>query len=85
MLILAVVMLCVAVLLAVAFGLAPLGAVIYAADPPFLNTLQAGIQRNLGPWVWDEALLPVLESPSWAVPASLGVLFLAAGLWARRG
>lgn len=70
-------------LLALAAGLGgwfgfgtPLGAVIFAIDPPFLNTLQAGVQRRLSPDLWDLVFLPVLEWPSWVLPAALGLLLL---------
>jgi hypothetical protein len=61
----------------------PLGAVLYRLYPPFLNTLQAGIQRNLSPELWDSVLLPLLEWPVWVLPAVLGLLFLLLG-WRRR-
>jgi hypothetical protein len=73
---------------AIAFGLGPwepLGGVIFDLAPPALNTLQAGVQRRLAPWVWDELVLPVLEAPAWAVPAALGLLLLLLGLRRRRG
>jgi hypothetical protein len=67
------------------FGLTtPLGAVIFAVDPPFLNTLQAGVQRNLSPWLWDSVFLPVLEWPSWLIPLALGVLMLVLAPGRRR-
>lgn len=62
----------------------PLGAAIYSVVPPFLNTLQAGVQRNLSPALWDEVLLPVLEAPAWALPLALGLLLLAASLLVGR-
>jgi MYXO-CTERM domain-containing protein len=81
-----------AVLLALAcvagfwFGFAtPLGAAIFAVAPPFLNTLQAGVQRRLSPDLWDAVFLPVLTAPVWLLPAVLGLILLAAGwLWRRR-
>ena len=70
-------------LLALGAGLAawcgavtPLGAVIFRAAPAFLNTLQAGVQRNLSPALWDALFLPLLEWPSWVVPVVLGALLL---------
>jgi hypothetical protein len=71
--------------LAVALGGvgAPLGALLYRLHPPFLNTLQAGVQRNLSPALWDQAILPVLEWPAWALPLGLGLLLLLLGR--RRG
>jgi MYXO-CTERM domain-containing protein len=78
-------------LLALAGGLAawfgagtPLGAVIFQLHPPFLNTLQAGVQRRIAPELWNDVMLPVLEAPSWLVPAVLGALFLLLALLRRR-
>lgn len=85
MLILSVLLLCIALFLGVTFQMQSLGAVIYAAYPPLLNTLQAGVQRNIAVWLWDDALLPILEAPSWTVPVVLGLLFLGIGVWRRTG
>ena len=64
----------------------PLGAVIFALNGPFLNTLQAGVQRRLSPELWDVVFLPVLEAPSWLLPLILGAAFLLlARLRTRRG
>lgn len=57
----------------------PLGEVIFHAYPPLLNTLQAGVQRRVSPALWDQVFLPVLEAPSWVVPAVLGTLFMLLG------
>ncbi len=68
------------------FGpLAPLGAAIFALHPPFLNTLQAGVQRNLAPWLWNDAMQPVLTAPAWVVPLVLGLLFLLLSRRRRHG
>ncbi|WP_135466894.1 hypothetical protein [Crenalkalicoccus roseus] len=78
-------------LLALAAGLGlrlgwgePLGAALFRLDPGLLNMAQAGIQRRLAPWLWDDVLLPVLEQPSWLVPAVLGALLLLAAALRRR-
>jgi hypothetical protein len=65
------------------FG-APLGAAIFAIHPPFLNTLQAGVQRNLAPWLWNDVLQPVLTAPVWVVPLVLGLLFIVLAPGRRR-
>ena len=71
--------------LAVWFGPGtPLGAVIFGLWPAFLNTFQAGVQRRLAPELWDVVILPMLEWPSWVVPAALGLLFLLIGRRRRR-
>jgi hypothetical protein len=67
------------------FGLAtPLGAAIFQIAPAFLNTLQAGVQRNLSPWLWDAVFLPVLEWPAWLIPLALGALLVVLGPGRRR-
>jgi hypothetical protein len=79
-------------LLALAAGLggwfgfgAPLGAAIFAIHPPFLNTLQAGVQRNLAPWLWTDVMQPVLTWPAWVLPGVLGLLLLMLARGRRRG
>jgi hypothetical protein len=79
-------------LLALAAGLGlwlgwgePLGASLFRLDPGLLNMAQAGVQRRLAPWLWDDVLLPVLEQPVWLVPAVLGALLLLATALRRRG
>jgi hypothetical protein len=78
------------VLLAVALAAAvwagwrtPLGAVLFRIDAALLNTLQAGTQRHVAPWLWDDVALPLLERPAWLVPAVLGLLLLLPALLAR--
>ena len=44
-------------------------------DAPFLNTLQAGVQRLLSPELWDMVFLPILEAPSWLLPLILPAAF----------
>ena len=85
MMILGAVLLVLAGGIAVWFGpSAPLGALIFAIHPPFLNTLQAGVQRRIAPELWDVAFLPVLTAPAWLIPAVLGALLLALGIRRRR-
>ncbi len=65
---------------------APAGEALFRYDPALLNTAQAGIQRYLSPALWDDAVLPLLERPSWVLPAALGAsLLLLQGLLALRG
>ncbi|GGG48641.1 hypothetical protein GCM10010964_40010 [Caldovatus sediminis] len=63
---------------------APLGEAIYRLHPPFLNTFQAGVQRHLAPWLWDDVLLPVLLLPGWLPFAAIGLLLVALGGARRR-
>ena len=85
MLILPVLLLCIALVLGIVYHMESLGSVVYSLHPPLLNTLQAGVQRNISVWLWDEAMLPILEAPSWTVPLVLGLLFLGIGVWRRTG
>lgn len=62
---------------------APLGAVLYRLNPALLNMTQAGIQRHIAPWVWDDLALPLLEQPAWLVPGVLGLLLLLPALRRR--
>lgn len=54
----------------------PLGQTLFRYDPALLNTAQAGIQRYASPALWDDGVLPLLERPSWVLPAALGALLL---------
>jgi hypothetical protein len=63
----------------------PLGAAIFQVAPPFLNTLQAGVQRRLSPELWDSVFLPALEAPVWLIPLVLAAPLLLIGFARRRG
>ncbi|CAA9225000.1 MAG: hypothetical protein AVDCRST_MAG08-875 [uncultured Acetobacteraceae bacterium] len=54
----------------------PLGETLFRYDPALLNTAQAGIQRYASPALWDDGVLPLLERPSWVLPAGSGALLL---------
>ncbi|MCX7374348.1 MAG: hypothetical protein NTW56_18265 [Alphaproteobacteria bacterium] len=79
------------VLIAIAFALGfafsfgqPLGQLIFTWDSGFIPTLQAGVQRNIAPGLWDWFFLPLLERPVWVGPFLLGCLvFFVHGLWKR--
>ncbi|MBM3486577.1 MAG: hypothetical protein FJX67_08080 [Alphaproteobacteria bacterium] len=53
-----------------------LGELWYRLDATSLNGLQAGIQRYLAPWLWDNVVAPILFVPAWLVFLVPGVLFL---------
>ncbi len=55
---------------------APVGEALFRYDPALLNTAQAGIQRHVSPALWDKVALPLLERPSWVLPAALGASLL---------
>ncbi len=57
-----------------------LGEIWFKLDVSSLNSLQAGIQRHLFPWLWEPFITTILLCPSWlvfGVPGAL--LFLIAG------
>jgi hypothetical protein len=57
----------------------PLGQLWFELDPPSLNMAQAGIQRHVAPWLWEDVVQPLLELPAWPVLglAGLGLAGLA--------
>ena len=63
-----------------------LGQALFTLDRALLNAAQAGIQRRLAPWIWDDMIVPLLVRPAWLVPAALGLIFggIAATLASRR-
>ncbi|MFN6955053.1 MAG: hypothetical protein ACK4PG_09680 [Acetobacteraceae bacterium] len=85
MLIFPVILLCIAFFIGIVYRMESLGAVVYSLDPPLLNTMQSGVQRNISPWLWDDVIVPVLEQPAWLLPALLGAALFALGLWQQRG
>lgn len=82
---LGIALLLVALLMGFWYGFAtPLGGVIFQLHPPLLNTMQAGLQRNLAPWLWNDIIQPLLVQPNGLVPGLLGLLFLLLGLRRKR-
>jgi hypothetical protein len=55
----------------------PLGQLWFELDPPSLNMTQAGIQRHVAPWLWEDVLQPLLELPAWPVLLGLGAALIA--------
>ena len=64
-----------------------LGRLLFALDRSLLNMAQAGVQRYLAPWLWDDVVVPLLQRPAWLPPAALGIIFagLAMTFGTRRG
>jgi hypothetical protein len=58
-----------------------LGELWYKIAPASLNMLQAGIQRNLSPWLWEAVVTPVLLWPAWSVTGLPGLILM----WLFRG
>jgi hypothetical protein len=56
-----------------------IGEVWYTISPTTLNMLQAGIQRHIAPWLWDDVVANLLLLWAWPSFYVLGavILFLA--------
>lgn len=67
------------------FVVRPLGQLWFEIDASSLNTLQAGIERNLSPWLWDPVIITVLQAPAVAVFGVLGIVFLLLSRASGRG
>lgn len=59
-----------------------LGGVWARYDIAGLNLVQAGVQRHVAPWLWDDALLPALIAPAWLALGLPGAVLAA--LFRRR-
>ncbi len=57
----------------------PLGLLWFSISPDTLNAAQAGIQRNVAPFVWDPVVQSILLAPAFIVFFVLGVLLMLAG------
>ena len=42
----------------------PLGAIWAKIDSTSLQLLQAGVERHVAPWLWDQIIQPILEAPA---------------------
>ncbi len=54
----------------------PLGTMMYGANTSALGTSQLGLQRLVGPSIWNAAFVPMLALPAWTAPAFIGVVFM---------
>jgi hypothetical protein len=54
----------------------PLGTLMYGANPSSMSSGQVGIQRLVGPAMWNAAFVPLLSLPAWALPAFIGAVFM---------
>ena len=52
--------------------------------PSSLNTLQAAIERNVNPFLWDPVVFTIIQWPAWAVLVVLGLLFYWIGRRRRK-
>ena len=67
------------------FVIRPLGQLWFEIDASSLNTLQAGIERNLSPVLWDPVIITLLQLPAVAVFGVLGIVFLLLSRAGGRG
>ncbi len=51
----------------------------YALDASSLNLSQAVVQRYVHPWLWDPAIVAVLNVPTAPLLAALGIALLVLG------
>jgi hypothetical protein len=65
--------LCMAVFLGWAY---PLGTMLYGANPIGMTANQVGIQRLVGPGMWNALFVPMLALPAWSAPAFIGLVFM---------
>jgi len=54
----------------------PLGQLWFELDRASLNMAQAGIQRYVAPWLWEDVVQRLLVLPAWPVLGGLGLLLL---------
>jgi hypothetical protein len=54
----------------------PLGTMLYGANTSALGTSQLGIQRLVGPAMWNAAFVPMLSLPAWSLPAFIAAVFM---------
>ncbi|MEZ5923287.1 MAG: hypothetical protein R3D57_02790 [Hyphomicrobiaceae bacterium] len=56
-----------------------LGRQWFELSPAGLNALQAALERYIHPYAWDPVASFVLETPTWVVFATIGLLLYVAG------
>lgn len=62
-----------------AIVLTPLGLDWFNYSRDTLGLLQAGIQRNVHPAIWDPGIQTILQAPTWLVFGVLALLFALIG------
>ena len=62
-----------------AFTMSPAGKLWFELHAPSLNAAQAGVQRQLWPWLWDGVLFPLLTAPAWLLLGIPGALMMRLG------
>lgn len=56
------------------YHLIALGEFWYLVHRGSLNMFQAGVQRHIAPWLWDDVITRILLAPAWAVFGGLGLV-----------
>lgn len=62
----------------------PMGTTWASLNRDSLSQLQAGIQRNVHPYIWDPIMQNILLSPTWLVVGVIALFFIVIGK-KRRG
>jgi hypothetical protein len=57
-----------------AWVVTPMGEQWHALSPETLRDAKAGIETNVGPFLWDPVMTTILHAPTWVVFGILGVL-----------
>jgi len=57
----------------------PLGQLWFSISPASLNAAQAGIQRNVSPFLWDPVIQSILVAPGFVVFGILGAVLMLLG------
>ncbi|WP_198371646.1 hypothetical protein [Roseomonas rosulenta] len=64
----------------------PLGQMLYGVNASALASRQVGLERLVGPAMWNAAFVPLLALPAWGLPAFIGmVLMIIAAMRPGRG
>lgn len=63
----------------------PLGQDWHNLSPTTLEAAQAGIQRNISPWLWESVIQNILLMPTWAVLGILALLLIYLGRKRKAG
>lgn len=54
----------------------PLGTMLYGANTSAFGASQVGLERLVGPAMWNAAFVPMLALPAWSLPTFIGVVFM---------
>lgn len=54
----------------------PLGTMLSGASPSGFAPRELGLQRLVGPTVWNAAFAPLMTLPAWSLPTFFGVVLM---------